>query len=218
MFKTSMEVACEEQLKGESGIYFIINKINGKTYIGSSYDLHRRFNDHLNKLRKNKHSNLHLQSAFNLYGENQFIFYVVGFCPKEEVLENEQYLLDLFDHDKIYNISFSAGNPGLHRHSEETKRKMSATRTGKKGHPTSQENKEKHSKRIKELWKQGRFKGKTKKFKIVDPNGIIYEGENIREFCRVHSLSYPNIAAILNNQRWQHKGWKKFIQQELKEV
>ena len=33
-------------LKSKSGVYFIINKISGKKYIGSSRDLYRRFRSH----------------------------------------------------------------------------------------------------------------------------------------------------------------------------
>ena len=44
-----------------SGIYKIINKTNGKYYVGSSVDVFRRWNSHLNHLIKNKHNNTHLQ-------------------------------------------------------------------------------------------------------------------------------------------------------------
>jgi group I intron endonuclease len=40
-----------KNFKNKSGIYQIINTINGKTYIGSSIDLARRFLEYLNSNR-----------------------------------------------------------------------------------------------------------------------------------------------------------------------
>jgi len=51
-------------------IYAIKNSDNNKIYIGSSKSFYKRLNKHINNLRKNIHSNNHLQNAFNKYGEN----------------------------------------------------------------------------------------------------------------------------------------------------
>lgn len=57
-------------------IYQIINKINGKRYIGKTNDLNRRISRHFYELRKNCHHSHKLQRAFNKYGEkNFFIIY-----------------------------------------------------------------------------------------------------------------------------------------------
>ena len=50
------------------GIYQILNIINNKRYIGSSSNLIKRNNRHLDELIKNKHCNLHLQNSFNKHG------------------------------------------------------------------------------------------------------------------------------------------------------
>lgn len=34
--------------KGKAGVYRLVNKINGKTYIGSSYNLGKRFSNYFN--------------------------------------------------------------------------------------------------------------------------------------------------------------------------
>src|ERR1035437_397640 len=52
-----------------SGIYKIINKIDGKYYIGSSDHIKRRWYSHRTELRKNRHGNQYLQRARNKYGE-----------------------------------------------------------------------------------------------------------------------------------------------------
>lgn len=51
------------KLKGKSGIYMIVNLLNGKRYVGSSVDIYNRLHEHQFNLIKNKAHNVHLQSA-----------------------------------------------------------------------------------------------------------------------------------------------------------
>lgn len=78
----------------KSGIYQILNKINGKKYIGSTSNVRHRKNDHFNKLRKNKHHSPKLQAAWNKYGEDNFEFKVLARCPKEYLPKLEQWFID----------------------------------------------------------------------------------------------------------------------------
>lgn len=68
----------------KSGIYQIINKINGKVYIGSAKEFKRRYTQHINSLKKGTHHNKHLQGAFNRDGSDSFEFHVL------KVVEGEQ--------------------------------------------------------------------------------------------------------------------------------
>jgi len=57
-------------MKNEAqGVYAILNKINGKLYVGSSENMPRRKTCHFRELRNGVHRNCHLQSAFNSYFE-----------------------------------------------------------------------------------------------------------------------------------------------------
>lgn len=66
---------CEETMS--CGIYAIVNKINGKRYVGKSINIERRWKSHLYLLKrktKSKDCNRHLYNAFHKYGENSFGF------------------------------------------------------------------------------------------------------------------------------------------------
>lgn len=97
-----------------SGIYKIVNKVNGKYYVGSSNDiLKNRFYEHKRLLNKNKHFNIKLQNAWNKYGEANFEFIFVEKCnyTRTSLLECEQKYLDIANKEKsrCYNMTFVAG-------------------------------------------------------------------------------------------------------------
>jgi group I intron endonuclease len=78
----------------KSGIYKIVNKENGKIYIGSSYDIEGRWWDHKSLLRNNKHHSKHLQRAWNKHEEHMFSFEIIENCKIDELFEREQFYLD----------------------------------------------------------------------------------------------------------------------------
>lgn len=114
----------------QSGIYQIWNTVNSKIYIGSSVYIKSRWCVHKSQLRNNKHPNKHLQAAWNKYGEEAFKFKTIMFCEPEQLLEHEQDWIDAMEPE--YNIAPTAGSPLGIKHTEETKRKMSEVRKGKK--------------------------------------------------------------------------------------
>jgi group I intron endonuclease len=114
-----------------TGIYIIVNLINNKFYIGSaSYSLVQRISHHFQDLRKNKHFNRHLQSAYNKYGEDNFVAFEIEYCSPEKCLDREQYYLDTYNPD--YNIQKVARSPLGVKRSEETKKKLSESAKGRK--------------------------------------------------------------------------------------
>lgn len=111
-----------------SGAYHIFNLITGDRYIGGSLNIKRRWGSHLSELGgKRDHTNIHLQRAWDVYGEASFKFSVLEYCCpiKEIVEEREQAWLDYFDFDDLYNICPTAGSNLGFRHSKETKSKGS---------------------------------------------------------------------------------------------
>ena len=76
-------------LISESGIYRIRNLVNNKFYIGSAVNLNKRKSQHFYYLRNNKHHNKPLQNSFNKYKKDNFIFEIMCYCHKEDLILNE---------------------------------------------------------------------------------------------------------------------------------
>lgn len=92
--------------KRRSGIYKITNTITKNFYIGSSIYIKERRSMHFHRLKVKKHFNKFIQEDCDLHGEASFIFEVVEFCEKEDLLIREQYYLDTLK--PFYNIHKNA--------------------------------------------------------------------------------------------------------------
>lgn len=111
-----------------SGIYSISNTIDNRIYIGSTVSLYVRNRQHYNKLKNNKHDNIHLQGFVNKYGINNLIFNIVEIIEdKEKLLTKEQYFIDKYNTYKNgFNLSKDAKYSTLGKKcSDYTKRKIS---------------------------------------------------------------------------------------------
>jgi hypothetical protein len=60
------------------GVYQIKNLVSGKSYIGSSNIIQKRWTQHRRELRAGIHFNPKLQNAWNKYGEENFKFMNLG--------------------------------------------------------------------------------------------------------------------------------------------
>jgi group I intron endonuclease len=109
-----------------SGVYIIQNKKNNKVYIGASTETYNRLCDHKWKLRSNLHHNIHLQSSFNFYGEENFSFDVLEYCDEDYIFSQENYWCNMLDaHNREYGYNIDPTSPyGKRRISEETRVRM----------------------------------------------------------------------------------------------
>ncbi len=120
-----------------SGVYSITNTVDGKVYIGSGDNIHRRWIAHRTLLRRSCHNNTHLQNAWNRHGEQAFVFAVLEECQREETVVREQTHLDRVfaerPRQEIYNVARCAEAPmrGA-KASMLTTLRMSAALKGKK--------------------------------------------------------------------------------------
>lgn len=117
-----MEKVTKELWK-KSGIYCIVNTENQKKYVGSSKNIYQRLQKHRAYLRKNMHENQKLQNSWNKYGESSFQYFILEFCPIEQLINREQFYIDTIK--PWYNITLKVERLEM---SEESKSKMSKSR------------------------------------------------------------------------------------------
>ena len=141
-------------------IYKIENILSKKVYIGQSIEIFRRWQKHINYLKRNAHGNEHLQRAWNFYkDETIWIFSILELCnPDKEIMkQREQYWLDFFhasDENFGYNMRPSAASPRGYTFtmSDKGRKKISEALKGKKRPRTAE-----HQKKLSEA-----LRGKTR--------------------------------------------------------
>lgn len=144
----------------KSGIYMIKNLKNNKVYVGKTQQpFYKRYQLHDWQLRQGRHDNEHLQRSYNKYGENNFVFTIVECADNWTDDEYNQKEIFYIAEYKQLGLSYNilVGGEGAtgracseyakkiigqknrinmtgKKHSEETKQKMSLSRTGKDYH------------------------------------------------------------------------------------
>lgn len=169
------------------GIYSIRCSINGYIYIGSTTtSFQQRWGEHKRKLQNNKHPNRHLQSAWNKYGKDAFVFTVVEVIDdKPTIIAAEQFYLDVFKGDSCYNIIETAhdmtkyaGNMKDRKWSDR-KRKASENMNAKQ------------------------YDG------FITPSGVPYGSVvNLSKFMKEHGLNRKTVYRLINGEVFEYKGWK----------
>lgn len=92
-----------------SGIYQIVNVVDGNIYVGSSKNVEGRVKQHSYLLEKNCHDNIHLQRAYNKYGEDSFEWDILIMCDVEMLMVHEQEFIDTLH--PSYNICTIVDRP-----------------------------------------------------------------------------------------------------------
>ena len=110
------------------GIYCIENLVNGKKYIGQSIDVKSRLADHRRRLRNDSHKNIHLQSSWNTYGEDNFDFYIIEECNMDMIDEKERYYIAKYNtQDDNFGYNIEPGGSTNKSMSQQTRDKISKT-------------------------------------------------------------------------------------------
>jgi len=212
-------------------IYEIRNLVNNKRYIGQSSQKDRqRLWEHKTYLKKGTHQNLHLQRAWNRYGEENFVMNILQECSSlDELNKLETHYVNLYqslDRRFGYNIRGPGDNKFMPK---ETRLRVSQSKLGVSVHTPesiekirqssknrvhSQESRKKRSEKLKgytwsveirDQWAKSHRK--TPYPILVSPDGQHYEVVNLTRFAKEHGLVQQSLSRLVNKQLTQHKGW-----------
>lgn len=192
------------------GIYKIVNKTNGKYYVGSSLHIFKRWGNHRKELNEHDHHNKHLESAWHKYGSSNFDFLLIEECKgltSDELLDVEQHYLDIArsEPDKCYNKCFTARRVGPFKMSDEVKEKI---RRKLSNHKKSKL----HCKRISENAKVRLSNPKNNSkydhtiFIFQHKNGEKFVGTR-HEFQTKTDSSSGGISEFIRGHYLEYKGW-----------
>ena len=207
-----------EELKNAYGIYCIINSLTGDAYVGQTCQtFYKRFLHHQWKLRDGTHDNEHLQNAWNLYGENYFSFVplkVVENC--EELDELEIQYINLYRKlGHCYNIiDGGKGHRGYCLSDEQKKKIGEKNKINMLGRKASDETKKKMSKT-----RTGKVNLNNKQIKLTPD--IAYEiksrlvnGDSASDISKDMNIDYKFVNNIMSRNAWSSvkvDGWDDFI-------
>lgn len=200
-----------------SGVYIIRNIRNGKTYIGISENVMKRFGEHRCELRGGYHHSQKLQEDWNLYPKEDFIFEIIEEVTGEKNLEErEKYYIKLYDScENGYNSN--QGGYGLMpgKMTEEARQKIS---NANKGRHVSQETRVKISKgnKGKKASDEAKKHMSDAKLGCKHPKSVFSE-EDIREIrykvsqghtqtevAKAYGVSQGEISNIVNGKRYNN--------------
>jgi group I intron endonuclease len=203
----------ETSNKTNSGIYIIKNLITNFVYVGSTNNFRIRKAVHIRDLKDNKHHCIHLQNAWNKYGENNFKIELIQYIENESFLiPFEQVYLDFYKKFGIYNICLIAGRTIGRKPSSETLQKMRSRR-----HSEEVKNKISSSLKNRIPWNKGRGKKKADKkvFRKVltcyDKDGnLISTYVGYKEAAK-DGYDKGGIWRAIHNENYTYKGmiWKE---------
>lgn len=213
-------------------IYWIINKINGKKYIGQTVKtLEHRWRGHCWECNTKLHGMI-ISKAISKYGKEAFEMELLQECSSiEELNKAEQKWIKLLNNlaPRGYNLKEGGKNGRL---SEETKIKIGNSNRGKKvspetikklsvshiGNKQTEETKNKlraffigKPQKLEHIEKRSKALEKiiAKTYWLKNPEGKIIEIYNLAKFCRENKFSISKMNELANGKRMLYRGWTK---------
>ena len=122
-----------KSVRGKSGVYRILNKVTGKSYVGSAADIGRRWCQHKSQLQRGVHHSIKLQRSWSCHGAGAFEFLVLELVEGDEnLIRCEQHWIDELDsHHGGYNACREAGRTTGYRFTDAQRLNASNAKKGK---------------------------------------------------------------------------------------
>lgn len=193
---------CQIEDLQKTGIYKITCIDTNKIYVGSAMSTSkskkgfmRRWQDHIYKLRSNKHRNKYLQESWNNFSEDSFIFEIIEFCNKNSSKEKEEFWIKKLK-SSIKENGFNMIIKGLNNYkfSNEHKQKISQAL---KGRTRPKEIVQKWSNKVKQFTRNGE---------------LLNEYYSISEASRQTKINRQDIGQAIIGRKLKTAGgfiWKK---------
>jgi len=111
--------------KNKSGVYCLINNINGHAYVGSSVNLASRMRSYLNNtfLKSKQNINMPITKALLKYEQSNFTLLILEYLEAESLAIRETFYITL--RIPYYNVLKQAYSSLGYKHTEETKKLLS---------------------------------------------------------------------------------------------
>lgn len=172
-----------------TGIYKII--INDYyIYIGQSIDIEKRWNGHLNELKRNKHYNKKLQNVFNKY-PNTIKFEIIEECGESKLDEREMFYIEQFkSYNTDYGLNMSIGGECVcrkYKTKEEARAALSKSRR-------------EHYNTHKEIYKE-----KRKEYCNTHKSFLERCKEYNKEYYNTHKEKFKQYIKEYNKKHYQEK-------------
>lgn len=123
-FKEDRVNTLKEQ-RDKSGVYCLINKVNGHSYVGSSINLASRMRNYLNKafLKSKQNANMPITKSLLKYDYSNFSLLILEYVEAEFLTSRETfYITNIIPHYNVLKQGFSSLG---YIHTEETKKLLS---------------------------------------------------------------------------------------------
>ena len=208
------------------GVYGIVNKISNKVYVGQTLmNFGDRRDSHFSLLRNGKHACTDMQADFADIGEDNFEFIVLCECNTDEIDGKESEYIAMYAEQGLSYNKCSGGRIGYvgvpmsehtkkligdknrvnglgRKASDETKRKMSEARKGRKLGPATDEAKSKMSK---SHAGEKSVLAKLTEGQVIEMRRLRRE-ENLSysELGRRFGVTYQCASDICNYRRWKY--------------
>jgi hypothetical protein len=194
-----------------SGIYKIVNRVNGKYYVGSSKDIvGYRWPKHKKELRAKRHKNDYLQNAWNKCGENNFDVIIVEQVPRGILLEVEQRYLNIAksEQDRCYNLKFKSEGGDI---SDYSRKKIGDARRGKITLTATRQKISDATKKSMNMPAMFLRMSLSRRDKTIyrflnNLTNEMFMGTR-KEFCEKFKFHRAIPYSLVSGRRSQHKGW-----------
>lgn len=199
------------------GVYKITCISNKKIYIGSSLNIGKRWMYHIQDLKRDNHKNPHLQHAWNKYGAEMFEFLVIEtvYNP-EDLINREQYWLDTLGsyNDLIgFNICKTAESQLGHRWTDEQKKRHS-TRIKEICGPSLEKANEVNRKRF--LDGGVAHNAKLTKKSVVNLIDDYNKGASTSELSKKYNIGWTTAKYIIERKLWSRFTENLYIRERAK--